>query len=259
MFLGAWNFAVNIAAPFFTVYMLKRLHLSMSVIIALSVLSQIVNVIFIRLWGILADRFSNKSVLLVTCTMFVLTTAIWPFTTMPAAYFLTIPLVVSIHAFAGISSAGIMLCTGNIAMELAPIGKSTAYLAVNALVSGFMATIASILGGVTATLLEGQRLSLTFRWLSMESLRFEIYAMDLKGLDFLFVFSCLLGMYAVHRLLAVKEKGEVQADVVIDQFRIEVKKAAANVTNIEGLLDLIYFPYASLRELLHDEEMEDSK
>jgi hypothetical protein len=90
----------------------------------------------------------------------------------------------------------------------------------------------------------------------MESLKFEIYAMDFKGLDFLFVFSFLFGLYAVHRLLAVKEKGEVRADVVIDQFRIEIKKAAANITNIEGVLDLIYFPYASLRELFTDEEKE---
>ena len=91
----------------------------------------------------------------------------------------------------------------------------------------------------------------------MESLKFEIYALDLKGLDFLFVVSCLFGLYAVHRLLSVEEKGEVQANVIIDQFRVEVKKATANVTNIDGLPDLIYFPYASLRELFTDEEKEE--
>jgi nitrate/nitrite transporter NarK len=72
----------------------------MTVIIAFSVLSQIINVMFLRLWGVLTDRFGDKSVLLVTCTMFALTTAFWPFTTMSAAYFLTIPLSISIHGFA---------------------------------------------------------------------------------------------------------------------------------------------------------------
>jgi hypothetical protein len=35
MFLGSWHFAINLAAPFFTVYMLQRLQLSMSFIITL--------------------------------------------------------------------------------------------------------------------------------------------------------------------------------------------------------------------------------
>ena len=45
-FLGSWNFAVNLAAPFFTVYMLKRLRMDISFIIALTVLSQIMNLTF---------------------------------------------------------------------------------------------------------------------------------------------------------------------------------------------------------------------
>ncbi|MGD2279203.1 MAG: MFS transporter, partial [Candidatus Omnitrophota bacterium] len=34
-FLGSWTFAVNLAGPFFAVYMIKRLHLPMSLIIGL--------------------------------------------------------------------------------------------------------------------------------------------------------------------------------------------------------------------------------
>jgi hypothetical protein len=66
LFLGPWNFAVNLAAPFFTVYMLKRLGLGLSVVIALTVLSQTVNSGFIRIWGRFSDRYSNKSVLSVS-------------------------------------------------------------------------------------------------------------------------------------------------------------------------------------------------
>ena len=40
IFLGSWNFAINLTAPFFSVYMLKRLSLNMSLIVALSVLNQ---------------------------------------------------------------------------------------------------------------------------------------------------------------------------------------------------------------------------
>lgn len=43
LFLGSWNFAVNLAAPFFTVYMLKRLQLDMTFIIILTIISQAMN------------------------------------------------------------------------------------------------------------------------------------------------------------------------------------------------------------------------
>jgi len=63
VFMCSWNFAVNLAAPFFMVYMLKRLGLSMSFIIGLSILSQVMNFTFLRIWGKFTDSFSNKSVL----------------------------------------------------------------------------------------------------------------------------------------------------------------------------------------------------
>lgn len=51
MFLGSWNFAIFLAAPFFTVYLLQRLNYNMSVVIAFTVLTQITNVLFFQVWG----------------------------------------------------------------------------------------------------------------------------------------------------------------------------------------------------------------
>lgn len=48
---------------------------------------------------------------------------------------------VLIHAMASMSTAGVMLCSANIALKLAPHGKATAYLAENALISGVTATM----------------------------------------------------------------------------------------------------------------------
>ncbi|MFG0251052.1 MAG: MFS transporter, partial [Phycisphaeraceae bacterium JB051] len=120
IFMGLWSFAINLAAPFFTVYLLQRIGLSMTWVIGLSVLSQLVNVIFFRIWGKLADRFSNKSVLTVSGPLFIVSIMIWPFTTMPERHMLTIPLLISIHVLAGISTAGVNLCAGNLALKAAP-------------------------------------------------------------------------------------------------------------------------------------------
>ena len=63
IFLGSWNFAANLAAPFFAVYMLKTLGYSMTTIIVLTTASQLSNLAALGLWGSLIDRFSNKAVL----------------------------------------------------------------------------------------------------------------------------------------------------------------------------------------------------
>jgi hypothetical protein len=48
LFLGSWNFAVNLAAPFFTMHMLKRLKLDIVVIVLLTTLSQFANIFVLR-------------------------------------------------------------------------------------------------------------------------------------------------------------------------------------------------------------------
>ncbi len=258
IFLGTWNFAINLAAPFFTVYMLKRLNMSLALVLALSVLSQITNVFFFRLWGRLADRFSNKSVLSLSGSLFIISILLWPFLTLPEKHFLTIPLLVGIHVLAGVSTAGVALCSGNIALKAAPHGKATAYLAANALVSGLAATVAPIIAGIGADWFSKNQLTLALRWTNVESgaALFDLPALDLKGLDFLFVIAAILGLYAMHRLLAVREEGEVESGVVLGEFYAEVRKAVRHVSNVAGIRSLHYFPYAKLEEVPRDQAAE---
>jgi len=121
-FMCSWNFAVNLAGPFFMVYMLRRLGLSMSWIIGLSIVSQVMNFAFLKIWGKFTDRFSNKSVIAICGPLFILSILAWTFTTMPEKYFLTIPLLILIHVVMGLSSAGVALASGNISLKLAPEG-----------------------------------------------------------------------------------------------------------------------------------------
>ncbi|MDA1347866.1 MAG: MFS transporter, partial [Chloroflexi bacterium] len=61
-FLFLWNFATHLAIPFFAVYMLKVIGIPLSAVVALAVLSQVVNVLFLRVWGPLVDRLGSKVV-----------------------------------------------------------------------------------------------------------------------------------------------------------------------------------------------------
>lgn len=250
-FLGSWNFAVNLAAPFFTVYMLKRLDLSMSAIVAFSVLSQVVNVFFFRLWGKLADRFSNKSVLMEAGLMFISTFLAWPFVAQADQLWVVMGMLVLLHAFAGMSTAGVALCTGNIALKLAPRGKATTYLAVRSFVSGITATLAPLLGGFLGNWFESQRLGVTLTWTSLaQRTAWHVPALELQGLDFLFVLAFLLGLYSLHRLLAVEEGGEIQKSEIRAEFTDEFRKAVRDVSNVAGLKDLLVLPYSQLLRLI---------
>jgi MFS family permease len=256
MFLGSWTFAVNLAAPFFVVYMVTRLGMSLGLVLSLSVLSQIINALFFRIWGRLADRFSNKSVLAVSGWMFTLSILMWPFLTMPEKHFLTIPLLIAIHILAGVSTAGTNLCAGNIALKAAPQGKATAYLAANALVNGVAATVAPILAGLAADWFARQELALSLKWTAAETGKavFDLSAMSLRGLDFLFMMSVLFGIYAMHRLLAVREEGEVEEKVVLSQPYGEVRKAVRHMSNVAGLRQQYYFPFAKLEDVAQQDE-----
>jgi MFS family permease len=248
-FLGTWSFAINLAAPFFVVYMLKRLGLTMAWVLGLSVVSQMVNVLFLRLWGRLADRFTNKSVLAVSGPFFMVCILLWVFTTMPEKYFLTIPLLFIIHAFTGMSTAGINIAAGNMALKAAPKGGATIYLATNALVSGIAATIAPILGGLAADWFASQEIAITFEWTNIATTgrEFRLLALSLRGLDFLFIGSFIFGLYALHRLGPVMEKGEVEEEIVKTQLYTEVRQAVRHVSNVAGIRHLTTFPFAVLR------------
>src|SRR5689334_3543294 len=63
VFNSAWVFALNIATPFFVVFMMKKMGLSISWIIALTITSQICSILTVRMWGRFADRYSNKTII----------------------------------------------------------------------------------------------------------------------------------------------------------------------------------------------------
>jgi MFS family permease len=246
VFLGVWNFAVNLASPFFTVYLLNVLGFEMSTVIIFNVLSLLMNIAFLQLWGRFSDRFSNKSVMGVCGPLFIICIFLFPFTTVPGFYILTIPLLVAIYLFIGISTAGITLASQNIGLKLAPRGKATAYLAANSFVSSLAAGFSPVLGGVLADVLAGARLSWTWTT-SNGQLSFQTLSLNNWGI--VFIIAVLIGIYSIHRLAMVQEAGEVKEEVVVRELVHEVRKGIRNASSAVGLQRMIEFPYTLIRRL----------
>jgi len=125
-FLFMWNFVAHLAVPFFTVYMLVRLEMPLTLVVALGVLSQIANVLFLRVWGPFVDQYGSKVVLSLSSSLYFLVILGWTFTTMPDKHALTVPLLVILHILIGIASAGINIASTTMRMKMAPAAQSTA-------------------------------------------------------------------------------------------------------------------------------------
>lgn len=249
IFLSFWSFAISLAAPFFTVYMLVRLEFSLSMVVMLSVLSQVVNILTVRIWGRLSDRFSNKSILLVSGPLFLICIVAFTFTTMPEKHFLTLPIVIAIHIFSGISLAGVTLGASNIALKLSPKGQATSYLAANGVITSLAAGVAALIGGSIALFFATRELSLLFQW-AEPAREISMYAINLKGLDFLFIIAFLIGLYSLYRLARVKEEGEVTERIVAYELAAEVAQQMKNLSTVGGLRQLTSFPLYIARHSL---------
>jgi MFS family permease len=239
-FLATWTFAINLSTPFFTVYLLRRLELPMAAVIAFAVLSQLTAALVLRAWGVMADRFSTLTVLRVSCAGFLLSVACWPLVGLAVTPWVALAGVAIIHVLAGLTSAGVNLASGTVTMELAPRGAAAGYLAPNALISGAASALAPVLAGLSADWLETQRLSVTL--------------IDFHGLDFLFVATVVVGLYAIHRILGVTERASTTRRVVlaalIEEMRQQMPQPLRTITTVPSVRDLVYFPFSRLGRLL---------
>lgn len=247
MFMGWWAFALNFAAPFFAVYMLERLRLSLGEVVALTVMTQLVNVVFFPLWGRFADRFSTKAVMGASGLLYVCSFLLWPLMTLESSYWATWPLLIVAHLVMGVSTAGVALSSGNLALKAAPKGEATAYLATNALVAGFAAALSPLMAGPLADFFSMRELMLNFTWLDPAADGpVNVPAFNLKGLDFLFLIAFTFGLYALHRLTFVDDRGTVSEHEVLRELRHTVRRGIFSIAGPVGIRQTLAIPMATV-------------
>jgi len=241
-FLFLWNFSINLTTPFFAVYMLEKLELDLILVVILMNISQIINLLFLRVWGYLSDKFSNKSVLGISCPLFLFCIVLWVFTSLPSIYLLTFPLLITIHILMGISMAGITLSTGNVTLKLTPRGKANWYLAITAVINSIALGIAPLIGGAFSDIFENSELSWTFIWTSPNgSSQFQV--LNLQGLDFFFIIAFFIGFLSLYQLVLVKEEGEVKNKILIYEFFFELKRIMKNVFHLGSYQKILLNPF----------------
>lgn len=215
-FLASWQFAVNLAQPFFTVFFLKQLGFQMTFVMALTLVSQFANMLTLTRWGALADSFNNKSVLNVAAPLYIACIAAMVIASQIENRMLVGIYLVALNLLMGAAAAGVALASGNIALKLSPPGASASFLAANTLISSAAAGCAPILGGLAADAFAKRELAVVVRWAGPHysaATEFSIHHWD-----FYFLISATLGLYALHRLALVQEEGEIGRNEMLQKI-----------------------------------------
>jgi MFS family permease len=206
-FIALWIFAINLATPFFVVFMLERLKLPMPAVTALIVLQQLVSVFSVRIWGTLGDRFSNKAVLSTSLPLAIAAVAAWSFTTLPERFALSIPLLVAIQIGLGFSLSAVPLSISNLALKQSPPGLAHAYMMVADLAGAPSGAIAPLLGGWMMDFFASRHFALTFQW-SDPINELSVHVLSISGLDFVFLIAAAAALIAAQSIVLIPEAGK---------------------------------------------------
>jgi predicted MFS family arabinose efflux permease len=77
IYVAVWNFSINIAAPFFNVYMVDTLFLTAAMIGVATVANTFANMLVQRQVGLLADRWGNRIVTIIFVSLIPILPLMW--------------------------------------------------------------------------------------------------------------------------------------------------------------------------------------
>jgi len=222
LFNAMWVFSLNLATPFFTVYMIRTLGLPLSYIMILSGIGLLSSIFTIRIWGRWADKYSNKTIIAVGGPLYVLCILAWCFTGIFSQQYANLILLVLIQIGSGISTAGINLSLANIGLKLAPKEDAIVYLSTQNIIMAFFSSVAPLLGGMLADFFANRRLNITAQWVSPHVNR-VFRLLVLRDGNFLFLIGALLALISLQFLIAVQERGEVGKEKVVRLVRHTIR------------------------------------
>jgi MFS family permease len=150
--ISAMDLVINLASPFFAVYMLKNLGFNYATYTAVVISSIIGNLIFMPFWGRFADKYGNVKTIKITSILTALVPLGWFL-----SYFLfssgsgLVPFLIVIEFYSGMVFAGFSLTTSNFIYDAVTRQKMALCVSYFNAINGFSVFIGSILGGLIAS------------------------------------------------------------------------------------------------------------
>jgi MFS family permease len=145
-FFASMQFAVAIASPFFTLYMLRDLQFSYVAFMFNTVASVCVQFLTLSRWGRLSDLFGNRLILVTTGLFIPLLPSLWILST---SYWY----LLGVQALSGLAWAGFTLSATNSVYDLTPRNRRATLMAVHNVLSATGVFLGAVLGGWLGTVL----------------------------------------------------------------------------------------------------------
>lgn len=227
VFQSAWSFALNIATPFFTVYMMKTLQLPLSYIIGFGLLSQLSSICSIQWWGRHTDRYSNKTIIHIAAPLYIFSILAWTFTAVATTPALAVLMLAIIHITSGVSAAGFNLAITNIGVKLAPKSEAIVYISARNITIAFISALGPLLGGWLADFFTTHQ--------ALWSHTSKAHTLQFQSWNFLFLMGGVLAVLSLPLLKKVTEEGEVEKRVALLHMKQSIKQAWNRPTDVAFL------------------------
>lgn len=218
-YLTFTNFAVNIAAPFIAVYMIKDLDIGyawFAVVVTTGALSQILSH---RHWGFAIDRYGNRKIMIITGILICF---------IPLGYMLssnTLELIL-VKVFDGFVWGAFDLVCFNYLLAVTPSERRPSYVANHNIAVGMGTVLGALLGGFIAQGVESSTL-------------FFLY-----GIQIVFLISFFLRLLSLGLLTRLSDAGMKEADRVPVRYVFWETVAVGPAKGVEhAITNAFQYPY----------------
>jgi MFS family permease len=141
---AVWNFSLNLAGPFFNVYLVHNLQASMIQVGILTAATSLSSLPALRLVGPLADRWGPRRIVFITSLLIPLLPLAWVI--VPSPWY-----VLLINLASGALWSGFTMCVLNLLMQITPQAERARFTAVHQIVISVALALGSAVGGGVVT------------------------------------------------------------------------------------------------------------
>ncbi len=208
LFVSAWMFSIQLAGPFYGVFMIENLKINFTNITIFGTFATFATLFMMKIWGPISDKMGNKPVIIVSSWFLAAVPFIW-ILAVPGKYYVP---VLTAHVISGAFMAGSALSQFNILIKLSPQEGRSVYLALFAAITGLVGAVAPIVGGSLSNALQG--------------VNYTLGNYNISNLQVIFVISAVLQVVILFLILKVREPAAATPVAVVMQLKNDLNPQA---------------------------------
>lgn len=237
VFVSVWNAGVQMAGPFYSVFLIDTLHVDFGTITVFGTCATIATLLMMRTWGPISDALGNKPVIVVSGWVLVLVPVLW-IVAGPRSFFLPVLLA---NLVSGAAMAGAALSQFNMLITLSPREGRSMYIALFSAITGLVGAAALVGGGIAAR--------------ALQDVGFTVLSYSIMNLHILFLGSSVIQFASVLLAMRIREPSAAAPMAVIMQLKNDLNPQ----TGIASSADFIMLEIQRGRGLLRsvDRRTED--